>query len=116
MEHGSSCLTGNLGVCPTINLAEQFSDGIILDDNEQIGRRDRHVRMPDRISDFGERPSPRQRMRDERVAAVVNREHLKPLRAEYPARRPKPFSQRVSRKWLVVVKRRDELFVVVTTA
>jgi hypothetical protein len=60
----------------------------ILNGHMQIGRRDADVRVACRVPNLGQRPSTSQRVRNERVPAVVDRQRLQPLRPEHPARRP----------------------------
>src|SRR4051794_636318 len=51
--------------------------------------------MPRRRFDLGQRPSARERMADERVPPVVDRQPLETLQPEHLASRPEPLADRV---------------------
>jgi len=77
----------------------------------QISRRDRHVRVPRRVSRLSQRPPAGQSMRYKSMPPVMDRQSLQPLTAEYLARRAEPTAYRVprqARSWASVPERADE--------
>jgi hypothetical protein len=55
---------------------KQVPDSLVVDRHVQIRRRDADVRVPGGVADFSQCPSSRQRVADERVPAVVDRQRL----------------------------------------
>jgi hypothetical protein len=76
--------------------AEERPDIILIHSHMQISTGDAHIRVPHRVTNFGQRAPTSQRMADERMSAVMDRQRPQPLRSQNPARRPKPLPQRMA--------------------
>jgi hypothetical protein len=63
----------------------------------QIPTGDSYVRMPRRITDLGKGSSTRERMTNDSVPLVKDRQPIEPLDAEHLARRAKTFAEREPR-------------------
>lgn len=98
------------------SLPKQPPHRIILHRHVQIRRRDRYVRMTNRIANFCQSPAASQRVADERVPAMMDRERFQTLGTEYATSRAVSLPQRVPRERLVVVQRCNELIAVFTSA
>ena len=88
---------------PHTILAEQLSNPIIPHCYMQIRRRDRDIRMPCGIANFGESSATGECMRNESVATVMNADCLETFGTENAASGAIPFPKCVSREWFVIM-------------
>src|SRR5205823_4094734 len=77
---------------------KQVANCIILNRHMQIPARDAHIGVTRGIANFGKRPTTGQRVRDERVPAVMDRQRFEALSTKYLARSAIALAKRVARQ------------------